>query len=416
MEKDILKDNNASMEAFNIPEVVHTHRSGIFKFHAGIDIKTLQPMIDRIEDAHHRFSSIPILPEWANMLEKEIVVSGVFGTNTIEGGTLTEEETAAVLESPEQAKAETERRVVNLRNAYNLAEDCAKIMIDKYRNGQAGGPLVINDEVGVRLFIVEEMFTDLHKDITMNLTHPNNVPGQYRNNPKTETTRVGDTDHGGVYMPPKCFDDIKMLMETFVDWVNGEHVIKLSPLIRAPLVHYYFERIHPFWDGNGRVGRVVEAMILMAAGYKYAPFALSRYYFDNLDEYFSVFNFARKAEKQDQYPNNVFVQLFLKGMLEVMNKQHDRIRELVAVLVQNSYLHNCLEKKIINKRQYVILKSLPKFKETNLKDLEATAWYQSLYDNLTDKTRLRDFKRLINKKFIAISKDKKIRMIMPSLS
>lgn len=40
--------------------------------------------------------------------------------------------------------------------------------------------------------------------------------------------------------------------------------------MRAPLLHLYFELIHPFWDGNGRVGRVLEASVLLAAGYQYA--------------------------------------------------------------------------------------------------------------------------------------------------
>jgi fido (protein-threonine AMPylation protein) len=50
--------------------------------------------------------------------------------------------------------------------------------------------------------------------------------------------------------------------------------------IRAPLVHFYYEQIHPFWDGNGRVGRVIEATLLQAAGYRYAPFAMARHYLD----------------------------------------------------------------------------------------------------------------------------------------
>ncbi|WP_365303207.1 Fic family protein [uncultured Thiodictyon sp.] len=56
--------------------------------------------------------------------------------------------------------------------------------------------------------------------------------------------------------------------------------LKVPVLIRAPLVHYYYEQIHPFWDGNGRVGRVIEASLLLGEGFRYAPFAQARYYLD----------------------------------------------------------------------------------------------------------------------------------------
>ena len=49
-------------------------------------------------------------------------------------------------------------------------------------------------------------------------------------------------------------------------------------LVRAPLLHFYFELIHPFWDGNRRVGRVIAAAVLHTAGDCYAPFAMARDY------------------------------------------------------------------------------------------------------------------------------------------
>lgn len=46
---------------------------------------------------------------------------------------------------------------------------------------------------------------------------------------------------------------------------------EIPALIRVPLVRNYFERIHPFWNGKGRVGRVLEATVLHGAGFRYAP-------------------------------------------------------------------------------------------------------------------------------------------------
>lgn len=70
---------------------------------------------------------------------------------------------------------------------------------------------------------------------------------------------------------------------------------QLERLVRAPLVHYYYEVIHPFWDGNGRVGRVLEATLLLREGFRYAPFAQARYYLDHIHRYYALFNACHKA-------------------------------------------------------------------------------------------------------------------------
>ena len=228
---------------------------------------------------------------------------------------------------------------------------------------------------------------------------------------------MGNAAHGGIYTPPKCLDDIQTLMSAFVGWANASPVYNLSPLLRAPLIHYYFERIHPFWDGNGRVGRVIEAMILKAAGYKYVPFALSRYYLEHIGQYFSFFNQARKAEEKGKdNPNQEFVAFFLEGTLTVFNQLHDRINEILGYLLYKSRLRDLYELKAINNRQYHIINNLLQIGTTlTLSDMQSQLWYNSLYEKLTAKTRARDMKGLLEQQLIRYMGDGENKKIVPSI-
>ncbi len=120
--------------------------------------------------------------------------------------------------------------------------------------------------------------------------------------------------------------------------------------IRAPLVHYYFELIHPFWDGNGRVGRVLEASVLHHAGFRFAPFAMARYYLEYIDRYFTLFNLCRKqAEKKEPHPNAPFVIFHLEGMLSAINRLHDRVNAMVGELYSKRASNACgMQKKSIS--------------------------------------------------------------------
>ncbi len=389
---------------------VRTHRSGHFTFQIGVSTENLQPLIDRVEDAHSRFVAVPMLPQIARDLQQSVVVSSVFGTNTIEGGTLTEEEIDDLFkraETPNVIKEEKERRVLNIRNAYDHAESLSASLKQENRltEGRHGVPYRID----------EDLILTLHELITKDLTHPRNVPGVYRDNPKGFHTRVGDADHGGTYTPPKCIDDIRLLIQGLIQWINSDAIIELHPLIRAPLLHYYFERIHPFWDGNGRVGRVLEAIVLKCSGMMYAPFGLARSYLEHIDEYFTVFNTSRKLEqKGEAYPNTPFVEFFLHRLREVFNHLHDHVNQLIGIVLFENSINHYLHEKIINARQYTIINNLYlRPGSGSLSEIQSKAWYKALYSNLTRRTRDRDIRKLIDLGIIRIDKENRVELIIP---
>lgn len=354
---------------------VETQRFGPFVFQAGIEPGQIELLLQRVEDAHERFIASP-LSQVASQLEREVVVSSVFGTNTIEGGTLSEDETASVLAlDPATVKEVEQQRAVNIKAAYDLSQRAART---------AGWTLN-------REFILEA-----HRLITQDIPHPDNRPGTIRDNPKDRVTYVGDEAHGGRYKPPQYGQDIQRLLDALIDWHGTLERAGLPALIRAPLVHLYYEQIHPFWDGNGRVGRVIEATLLQAAGYRYAPFALARHYLTNIDAYFTLFNSCRKAaDKKQAAPNQAFVELHLDGMRQTINGLHDRVNRIIAMLLYESTLRRALDDKRINARQYTIASQLlDKGRPLPLETIRQAPWYTSLYLKLNPKTRQRDLLRL----------------------
>lgn len=353
---------------------VETDRFGPFTFQIGIDLEELTVPLQRVEDAHELFVKTP-LNQVASQLEKEVVVSSVFGTNTIEGGTLSEEETARVLLlDPAEVKETEQRRAVNIKAAYDHAQEAARTP-------------------GWRLDL--DFIRTIHAHITRELPDPDMVPGVFRDNPKGKTTYVGDEAHGGRYKPPQYGGDVKLLMGKLIEWHDCLLEHEVPALIRAPLIHLYYETIHPFWDGNGRVGRVIEATLLQAAGYRYAPFAMARHYLYNIHEYFTLFNTCRKnAEKHDASPNQPFVRFHLEGMRVVIHQLHERCNRIVGVLLYESHIRRTFDRKEINARQYTILSQLLAKGPTDLEEMRHSPWYQSLYIKLNDKTRFRDLNRL----------------------
>ena len=63
------------------------------------------------------------------------------------------------------------------------------------------------------------------------------------------------------HIPPQHIDDINRLMANLEKYINDD-MDDLDPLIRLAVIHYQFETIHPFYDGNGRTGRIINVLYL----------------------------------------------------------------------------------------------------------------------------------------------------------
>jgi Fic family protein len=354
---------------------LETARFGPFTFRVGVNAGSIETAFLRVSDAHERLQGSP-LAQVASRLEREVVATSVFGTNSIEGGTLSEDETRSALDlDPAGVRGIEERRVLNIKAAYVLASQA--VAAPDWRLDLA-------------------FIRSIHAAITNALPHDRNRPGVLRDNPKEIKTTVGDQAHGGRYQPPQFGGDVRLLLDGLLRWHQELSDLEVPVLIRAPLVHCYYEQIHPFWDGNGRVGRVIEASLLLREGFRYAPFAQARFYLDQLDRYFTLFNSCRKAaDKGDPTPNTEFVSFFLEGMLASLNTLHDRVNQLVHLLLFEGELKQRRDRHQITARQYAIASQvLAAEGPVPLADLRRAPWYTALYTQRTDKTRQRDLRGL----------------------
>lgn len=116
-----------------------------------------------------------------------------------------------------------------------------------------------------------------------------------------------------VYTPPQNPGDIVRLMANLEQIVNSDEAWpNVDPLIKMAAIHYQFESIHPFYDGNGRTGRILNVLYLVLKGLLDAPILyLSRYIISHKGEYYRRFQLVRE---QDDWES--FVLFMLDAVLE----------------------------------------------------------------------------------------------------
>lgn len=108
------------------------------------------------------------------------------------------------------------------------------------------------------------------------------------------TRLLNDKTGEVVYTPPQDHDTIVKLMDNLEQFINDDSLYPADPLIKMAIIHHQFESIHPFYDGNGRTGRIINLLYLILKGLLDLPVLyISRYIIQHKGEYYKLLQHVR---------------------------------------------------------------------------------------------------------------------------
>jgi Fic family protein len=245
----------------------------------------------------------PLQPEYRKRSLGVSLVKGARATTAIEGNTLTESEVQRVAEGESLARSKEyqEREVRNILDAMNA------ILQDVAVEGR--GPLITPD-------LVKHFHYGVGRDLG---DHFDAIPGQFR----TDARVVGP------YQCPRP-EHVEELVTRLCTWLSTEFGFATArqtfadAVVQAVVTHVYLEWIHPFGDGNGRTGRLLEFYVLLRAGNPdIASHILSNFYNETRPEYYRQLDQASKARDL-----TVFLRYAVQGY-------YDGLKEVLAALTDS---------------------------------------------------------------------------------
>ena len=166
-------------------------------------------------------------------------------------------------------------------------------------------------------FISTNVLVDIQGIIEDNNAGIRKNPGTQLINSKTKEV---------IYTPPQDEKEIRDLLKNLEDYINEND--DTDPLIKMALIHYQFETIHPFYDGNGRTGRILNVLYLVLNNLLDSPILyLSNYINKNKDEYYRLFTEFRENNNYEDW-----IIYILKGVEEISQKTILLIKQLQMMM------------------------------------------------------------------------------------
>jgi Fic family protein len=105
-----------------------------------------------------------------------------------------------------------------------------------------------------------------------------------------------------VYTPPQNYDEIVALFSNLEAYINNDDLQDIDPLIKVAIIHYQFESIHPFYDGNDRTGRILNILYLVLKGLLDIPVLyLSKYIINHKPDYYRLLQNIRNQDSWEEW-------------------------------------------------------------------------------------------------------------------
>lgn len=136
-----------------------------------------------------------------------------------------------------------------------------------------------------------------------------------------------------IYEPPQDHSEIIRLMANLERYLNDPDIQDYDPLLKMAVIHFQFESIHPFYDGNGRTGRIINILYLVLQGLQQLPILyLSKYIIQNKQNYYQFIQEIRDNNHWEKWI------LFLIEGIEITAKETiELIRNIQSLML--SYKH-----------------------------------------------------------------------------
>lgn len=263
--------------------------------------------LGRLDGIANKFSK-----EEADLIITPFVIKEAQLSSEIEG-------TQSTLDDVYRGEVEKETNVEKALDNEEIRnyEKTIKLGINKIRNGEK---------------LNEDFIKELHRELLKGVRGKDKDPGEYKRFQNAIGKR-NDTIETAKFIPASP-GTTPFLMKKMFDFLENNK--EINPLFKIALVHYQFEAIHPFRDGNGRLGRLLIILYLLKEGILKQPLLyMSEYFNKNRDSY---------VERLFLVSSNSEVDNWLEFFLNALNTQSQRALEFAVKLdCYKKILHNQLK-------------------------------------------------------------------------
>ncbi|HTV54446.1 MAG TPA: Fic family protein [Terriglobia bacterium] len=257
--------------------------------------------MEQIAALRERIQAATVQVPWIPALQKDTRTRNTHSSTAIEGNPLTLEQVRAVEEGREipAIAARARREIANYLAGLRFVENKANL------------PAITHEDIFTLHRILAEEVMD------------QGTAGRYR----TIQVRVGH------YQPPPP-QDVSGLMFELLQWWNKESV-KLSPVLSSAILHYRFEAIHPFADGNGRAGRALALWELYRRGFDtHHIFSVDEFYWENRPHYYKSLDAVRKAGED----LTGWLEYAAEGLLKTLERVWSRVQTFSAQSTRKKFV------------------------------------------------------------------------------
>lgn len=153
-----------------------------------------------------------------------------------------------------------------------------------------------------------------------------------------------------VYTPPQTHDEVVDHMNNLEKFMNVNELCDWDPLVKMAVIHHQFESIHPFYDGNGRTGRIINILYLVKEGMLNLPILyLSRYINQNKNDYYRLLQKVRNENAWEEWVLYILEAVeqtsmqtikIIEGIKNLMRSHKEKIRTELPKIYSQDLLNN----------------------------------------------------------------------------